>query len=133
MKYILLLTVLMLIGCAGNVYKNFGYSKEDKGTLIVKFPANIQKVNITVNGILAVADAHTSYIQIENIPIGEHTIRIVAASGGRMSPINVTKKILIEKNVSKTILIDVAPYSTGYWVYVGILIGLILLPSILMN
>ncbi len=120
---------LLIVGCAQEFYTSFKEPVKSKkyGSLIVKFSTAVQGVNVTLDDKLVAKDKHTEWIEINNIPVGKHEVNVIAASGNLESDIDVEQTVTIEPNQQSTVLVQVPPASTGYWLYLGIVFAATLL------
>jgi hypothetical protein len=78
------IAVLVLAACARDVHVRFPDATGNlntAGTLVVLFTEPVSDVAITIDGILAVAGAHTQRVVIDHVPVGTDDIAI-AANGG---------------------------------------------------
>ena len=63
----------------------------------------------------------TKSLTIENVPAGNHELRVTCASWIYKDEINQSKDIEVTgKGETKTELVSVPPFSVGYWVYSGL-------------
>lgn len=119
-KLLLLLFIsLLLTACAKDFYTSFKSPSEGEkyGTLIVKFSGSIKDVNITVDGNLVAEDKFTERVQVNNLPVGQHTVNVIAASWELKRDINVKESVNIQPNGTQTVLVQIPPKSTGFWIY----------------
>ncbi len=119
-KIIILFTVsLLFVGCAKDFYTNFKSPAEGEeyGSLIVRFSSPIKDVNITVNGNLVAEDKFTERVQVNNIPVGQHAVNVIASSWELKHDINVKESVDIQPNETQTVLVQIPPKSTGFWIY----------------
>jgi hypothetical protein len=95
---------------------------ESTSTIKVKPSTKLNNVVVTLDGNLVWEKSKTvKSLTIENVPAGTHEIRVTSASWIYKDEINHTNKIEVKgKGEVKTELVSVPPFSTGYWVYNGI-------------
>ncbi|WP_138429941.1 hypothetical protein [Fodinibius saliphilus] len=121
MKKLLWLFILplLIIGCAKDYYTSYQSASEGKeyGTLIVKFSNPIKNVNITVDGNLIAEDKFTERVEVANMPVGKHKVKVIASSWELKDDVNNVEEMNIQPNSKQTMLVEVPPKSTGYWIY----------------
>jgi hypothetical protein len=62
-------------------------------------------------------------LTIENVPAGIHELHVTSASWIYTDEINHSKEIEVTgKGETKTELVSVPPFSSGYWLYNGVLL-----------
>ncbi|WP_020402917.1 hypothetical protein [Gracilimonas tropica] len=107
------------ISCAKNYYTSYSPNTADKefGSVIVKFSNPVQNVNATINGNLIAEDKFTKRIEVDSLPAGEHEIKVIASSWELKRDINKLENVHVEPHTKRTMLVEVPPKSTGYWIY----------------
>jgi hypothetical protein len=78
----LALVVVMLMGCAHDVHTRYPAAPDEPtGSVVLLLSQPADDVNVAINGILVVEDAHTQRIVINNAPTGNQDI-VMTANGG---------------------------------------------------
>lgn len=123
----ILILPFLFISCAKDYYTSYKSVSDEKeyGSMIVKFSNPIKNVNITVDGNLIAEDKFTKRVQVDNMPVGEHEIKVIASSWELKNDINKVEKMDIQPNDKKTMLVQVPPKSTGYWIYQAVTFSVI--------
>jgi hypothetical protein len=82
MRLALVVVVLSMFGCANDVHVRYPAAPDDPtGSVVLLLSQAASDVNVAINGILVVEDAHTSRIVINNAPAGNQDI-VMTANGG---------------------------------------------------
>jgi hypothetical protein len=78
----MVILVLGLVGCAKDVVRARYPATPDEptGTLVLKLSRPASEINVAINGLLVVNDAHTAQVIIENVPTGTREV-VIAANG----------------------------------------------------
>jgi len=123
----LLILPFLFISCAKDYYTSYKSASDGKefGSVIIKFSNPIKNVNITVDGNLIAEDKFTKRVQVDNMPIGQHEIKVIASSWELKNDVNKIDKMDIQPNDKKTMLVQVPPKSTGYWIYQAVTFSVI--------
>lgn len=126
-KLWLLILPFLFISCAKDYYTTFQSDSDEKeyGSLIVKFSNPIKNVNITVDDNLIAEDKFTERVEVDNMPVGEHKIKVIASSWELKNDVNKIEEIDIQPNGKQTMLVQVPPKSTGYWIYQAVTFSVI--------
>jgi len=123
----LLILPFLFLSCAKDYYTNYKSVSEGKeyGSVIVKFSNPIKNVNVTVDGNLIAEDKFTERVQVDNMPVGQHEVKVIASSWELKNDVNKVEKMDIQPNDKKTMLVQVPPKSTGYWIYQAVTFSVI--------
>lgn len=130
MKRILLLAIipLLLSSCAKNIYVAYQTDNANTGKIILKPAKPTKKSFVTINDNLIVDKKQIKSVVITNVPNGDYKIHY--SSDNQWYKDKLDSEIDVKMSNSKEItkLIDVPPYSNGYWIY-NALIVLVLIGS----
>jgi hypothetical protein len=107
--------------CAKDLHVNYQSDNLNTGTLILKPVSSTEKTFVTINGNLIVENKNVKSVVIENIPKGEYDLHYTSESSWYKNKLDVKVQLQLEKDKTYTQLIEVPPYSTGYWIYVSVL------------
>lgn len=78
----LVVLVLLICGCAHDVHSRYPAAPDEPtGTVVLLLSQPADDVNVAIDGVLVVEDAHTGRIVISNAPTGNHDI-VMTANGG---------------------------------------------------
>jgi len=121
------ISLILLSGCAKDYYTSYKSNNTDKdvGSLIIRFSDPIKSVNVTLDGNLVAEDKFTERIEIDKVPVGEHEVKAIASSWQLKKDINKTAQIDVQPNGKQTMLVQVPPKSTGYWIYQAVTFSVI--------
>jgi hypothetical protein len=122
MKNILLLSIIvgLFSSCAKNIYVPYQTETANTGKIILR-PAKVtKKTFVTINDNLIVNKKKVKSITIGNVPSGEYKIQYTSDNKWYKDKLDSHYDVKMENNKEITKLIEVPPYSTGYWVYNGI-------------
>ena len=119
---VLLVIIVVLAGCAKDVRVRYAVVPDESGTVVIKLSAPMEKVSVTVDDNMVVEDAHTQRIQVENVPVGKRKIHIIAESGERKEKLDKELEVIVKSNETSAVLVEVPPYSIGYYIYWVILV-----------
>ena len=106
--------------CAKDLYVGYQTEGANTSTIVLKPSKATEKSNVTINDNLIVDRKKVKSITIKNVPAGDYTVNFTCESGWYKEKINAA--IPVKSNGDgKTItkLIEVPPYSTGYWIYIS--------------
>jgi hypothetical protein len=59
------------------------------------------------------------------MPVGQHEVKVIASSWELKNDVNKVEKMDIQPNDKKTMLVQVPPKSTGYWIYQAVTFSVI--------
>lgn len=119
---------IALIGftsCSKHLYVSYQAESSNTGQIVLKPSKPTSRTFVTVNDNLMVDKKNVKSVTISNVPEGEFEVHYTSDNGWYKNKLD--QKIPIEMKDGKQItkLIEVPPYSTGYWVYVT---GMAILP-----
>jgi hypothetical protein len=114
--------MLVLMSCSANRVVQYQSESESTSSIKVKPSTKLRNVVVTLDGNLVWEKSRkVKSLTIENVPAGNHELRVTSASWIYKDEINHTKEIEVKgKGETKTELVSVPPYSVGYWVYNGV-------------
>jgi len=121
-KYVIGLVLVFSTGCSANRVVKYQFENESTSSIKVKPSTKLSHVVVTLDGNLVWEKSKVvKSLTIQNVPSGSHELRVTSASWIYRDEINHSSNIEVKgKGETKTELISVPPYSTGYWVYNGI-------------
>lgn len=123
LKYFIGLVLVFQTGCSANRIVQYQSETESTSSIKVKPSTKLSHVVVTLDGNLVWEKSKVvKSLTIQNVPSGRHELRVTSASWIYRDEINHSSNIEVKgKGETKTELISVPPYSTGYWVYNGII------------
>lgn len=119
--FVFVIGVFVMSSCAKDLHVNYQSDNLNTGTLILKPVSSTEKTFVTINGNLIVENKNVKSVVIENIPKGEYDLHYTSESSWYKNKLDVKVQLQLEKDKTYTQLIEVPPYSTGYWIYVSVL------------
>lgn len=114
--------VLLLASCSANRVVQYQSETESTSSIKVKPSTKLRDVVVTLDGNLVWEKRRkVKSLTIQNVPAGNHELRVTSASWVYKDEINHTANIEVKgKGETKTELVSVPPYSAGYWIYNGL-------------
>tara|TARA_B110000240_G_C13183517_1_gene318802 strand:- start:134 stop:562 length:429 start_codon:yes stop_codon:yes gene_type:complete len=112
-------------------FDNLKSTQKEIGTLSLVPSRPTEKTSITVNDKLIVLQKYTKSVTIVNIPEGSYNVLYTVGSGNLKDDMNEEFNVNVVGKNKTTKLLVVPQYSNGYWIYVGIASGVMLLSSLL--
>lgn len=121
--WLVLLCVPFLTACASDVRVSYPHPVEasETGRVVVRLSEPMQTVTVMIDGSLVAEDEHTKRVEIQNVPIGEREIQVIASEQWRSRSVNHRDTVTVEPNRDGVVLIDTPPYSPGYWALMAVL------------
>jgi hypothetical protein len=100
---------VLLTACAHDVYVKYPAAPDDPtGTVVLLLSQAASDVNVAINGILVVQNAHTDRIVITNAPAGNEDI-IITANGGDKA-----MRVWVGTDHATTVPMGVPDVTTGF-------------------
>jgi hypothetical protein len=102
--------LLALVACAHDQRVRFPAAHDaPTGTLVLMFAQPASGVIVSIDGVLVLADAHTSRVVVEDVPVGTREV-IVAANGADKA-----FRAWVASDHATTIPLGVPDSSGGFW------------------
>lgn len=113
------LLAVSLAGCASNVYVPYPYPEEsvETGRVIVRLSESMESVTVMIDGSIVAEDKHTARVEIQDVPVGDRDIQIIASEQWRTHSVNHEEIVQVRPQRDATVLIETPPYSSGYWAF----------------
>ncbi len=117
----IVMSALLLFGsCATTTVPYDGRLRaEPSGNINILMSRAAPQVSVVVDDRILV-DARvwgTRRVDIENVPPGEHRVRVFANSWQLSGPIDFSDTVDVSERGNVPVVIQVSPYSTLYWIY----------------
>jgi len=109
-----ILSVFILSSCAKDYVTNVGTGN---GSIMMKPTKPTGGTYVTVDDELVIDNKNVKSVKITGLEDGETKVIYKSESSSYKVPLNYEKTITIENGSDKTEIVDVPPYSTGYWIY----------------
>ncbi len=118
---VILLMVIMFSSCSfpKALVINYQVDNENTGTLVLQPSRATGNTSVTINDNLLVDNQYVKKVTIKNIPEGEYDVHYISNNSWYKNKLDQNFNIKMKKNKIVTKLIEVPPYSTGYWIYQG--------------
>jgi len=126
-KYINFIAVVVILlsvsSCSTNRFVKFQSETQSTSSIKIKPSTRLNNVVVTLDGNLVWEKSRTiKSLTIQNVPAGNHELQVTSASWIYKNDINHSASINVKgQGETKTELVSVPPYSTGYWVFNGII------------
>jgi hypothetical protein len=120
--FITAVCLVLFAGCSANRVVQYQSETESTSSIKVKPSTKLRDVVVTLDGNLVWEKRRkVKSLTIQNVPAGNHELRVTSASWVYKDEINHTGNIEVKgKGETKTELVSVPPYSVGYWIYNGL-------------
>jgi len=120
--------LLFFTSCSKHIYVNYQTETANTGKVVLKPSKPTEKTYVTINDNLIVDKKNVKSVTIRNVPDGDYLIHYTSENGWYKEKLNAEIPLKMENGREITKLIEVPPYSAGYWVYVT---GIAILPWII--
>lgn len=107
---------LLFTSCAQDLMVTYQSESTNTGKVVLKPSNSTDRTMVTINDHLVVDRKFVKSVTILNVPNGEHVIHYTADNSIYKTPLKAEFPIKMENGKSMTKLVEVPPYSTGYWV-----------------
>lgn len=128
-KICLTLLIILASSCSTNRMIQYQTSSDSTSSVLVKPSTKLSNVIVTVDGNIVWDKAKTlKSLTIKNIPAGNHEIKVMNKSWIYKEELNHKSNVTLKGNgETKTELVSVPAYSTGYYVYTILVVGICLI------
>ncbi len=118
---ILTLAVILLAfsSCSRHIHLNYQLESTNTGKIVLKSSKPTEKTAVAINGYEIIKKKKVKTVTINNVPAGDHTIRYASLNKWYKERLDVQIPVKVENGKEVTTLVDVPPYSTGYWFYIA--------------
>ncbi len=127
-KYQLLILIsglLIFSSCSKHIYVNYQTESANTGKVVLKPSKPTERTFVTINDNLIVDKKNVKSVTINNVPDGDFNIHYTSDNSWYKDKLDVQIPLKMENGKEMTKLVEVPPYSTGYWIYMG---GMAVLP-----
>lgn len=120
----ILCCVMALMSCSAKRIVQYQSNSLSTSSIKVKPSSSLRNVVVTLDGNLVWEKTRrVRSLTIENVPAGIHELHVTSASWIYTDEINHSKEIEVTgKGETKTELVSVPPFSSGYWLYNGVVL-----------
>ena len=116
--YLFVIAQLLLTSCSKKLVLKYQMDSLNTEILVLKPSNPTRKTNITVNDNLVVNKKNVKSVTIYNIPEGDNNINFTCDNSFYNDKINGQFTVKIDSGQVITKLIQIPPFSTGFWIYV---------------
>jgi hypothetical protein len=121
----------MLSSCMKHITVTYQAEKSNTGTLVLKPNKPTAGTYVTINDNLIVNNKGAKSIIINNLPSGEYSIHYTSENMWYKEKMDARIPLKMDAGREITKLVEVPPYSTGYWIYtIGLPLFLLSIPAI---
>lgn len=113
---LLSLATLLLSSCAKNIHVNYQNDSFNTGKVVLKPAEPTDRTFVTINDSLIVNRKYVKSVTIHNVPSGEHQVHYTSNNYMYKEKIDGKMTVNVDNNRVITKLIEVPPYSAGYWI-----------------
>lgn len=121
--------LLIFTSCSKHIYVNYQTETANTGKVVLKPSKPTGNTYVTINDNLIVDKKNVKSVTIRNVPNGDYVIHYTSENGWYKEKLNAEIPLKMENGREITKLVEVPPYSAGYWVYVT---GMAVLPWIIL-
>ncbi len=126
-QLLMLLFGLMFFGsCAKQIYVNYQTESVNTGEIVLKPTKKTSRTYVTINDNLIVDKKNVKSVTIRNVPEGKYDINYTSDNSWYKDKLDFKDSVKVEKGSKKAKLIEVPPYSTGYWIYQGVVYAVLM-------
>ena len=115
----LFLASLLLASCSQHLIVNFSDRTTDTGSLVIQ-PSRRIYAFLDVDGKLLVEDKNVKKITVNQIPVGQHVFHLICDNSQFQEKVDETKDFTVQPGSTSTHLLEVPPFSNGYWISKGL-------------
>jgi hypothetical protein len=121
--------LLFFTSCSKHIYVNYQTETANTGKVVLKPSKPTEKTYVTINDNLIVDKKNVKSVTINNVPSGDYVIHYTSENGWYKEKLNAEIPVKMENSREITKLVEVPPYSAGYWVYIT---GMAVLPWVIL-
>lgn len=125
-SFILIVGLFVFSSCSRHIYVNYQPDSANTGKVVIKPTKPTSRTYVTVNDNLLVDRKYAKSVTINNIPDGEYILHYTSDNTWYKDKMDVKIPLKLEDEKIITKLVEVPPYSTGYWIYSAALVIIML-------
>ncbi len=127
--FTLAIGLLFFTSCAKHIYVNYQTETSNTGKIVIKPSKPTEKTFVTINDNLIVDRKFVQSVTINNVPSGDYKVHFTSENGWYKEKLNAEIQVEMENSKEVTKLVEVPPYSAGYWIYIT---GVTVLPWVML-
>ncbi|MBI1225253.1 MAG: hypothetical protein GC192_08425 [Bacteroidetes bacterium] len=120
LKTLLLVFLFLFASCAKSIVVNFSDDTLAKGKINIMPSRSLERTSLVVNGKLLIDQKHLKKITVQNLPDGIYSYHLTCDNSKYTEKVDSEKRFDINAGEEQTFLLEVPPYSNGYWLNVGL-------------
>ncbi len=110
--------LLFFTSCAKHIYVDYQNETANTGKVVIKPSKPTQRTYMTINDSLVVNKKFVKSVTLKNVPVGAYVVNYTSENVWYKDKLNAEIPLTMESEREITKLVEVPPYSTGYWIYV---------------
>lgn len=114
-KLTFLLLPFLFCSCAKNMIVNYGPATVETGQVVIHPSGKTPNTFLTIDDRLILANKRVKSITVNNVPIGERKVHFMSNSSNYKEKVNGEFLVNVETGKSAVKLVELPPYSGGYW------------------
>ena len=111
--------LLIFSSCSKHIYVNYQTESANTGKVVLKPSKPTDKTYVTINDNLIVDRKNVKSVTINNVPNGDYNIHYTSDNSWYKDKLDTKIPLKMENRKEMTKLVEVPPYSTGYWIYMS--------------
>ena len=111
--------LLIFSSCSKHIYVNYQTESANTGKVVLKPSKPTEKTYVTINDNLIVDRKNVKSVTINNVPNGDYNIHYTSDNSWYKDKLDTKIPLKMENRKEMTKLVEVPPYSTGYWIYMS--------------
>lgn len=111
--------LLLFNSCAKHIYVDYQNESTNTGKVVLKPSKPTQRTYVTINDSLVVDKKFAKSVTLNNVPKGAHVVNYISENVWYKDKLDAEISLTMESGREITKLVEVPPYSTGYWIYVA--------------
>lgn len=118
---LLVICVLLLTSCAKHIIVSYQTESANTGTIKLQPVKPTDKTFVTIDDNLIVNKKAVKSVTITNVPNGtDYSLQYSSDNGWYKYKLDTTVVVKMDKGKEVTKIVEVPPYSTGYYIYQGV-------------
>ncbi len=122
MAFLLISGIFLFSSCAKHIQVAYQTETSNTGSVAIKLNRPTPFSYVTINDQLIVNRKNVKSLTVNNLPAGEYTIHYTTESSRLKEKLDAHVPVKMEAGKEITKLIEVPPYSNGYWIYSGLVV-----------
>lgn len=120
--FLLMSGMFLFSSCAKHIQVAYQAETSNTGSVVLKLNRPTPFTYVTINDQLIVNRKNVKSLIVNNLPSGEYTIHYTTESSRLKEKLDAHVPVQMQAGKEITKLIEVPPYSNGYWIYSGLIV-----------